>query len=163
PAAAEEPDAARVLLGLELRLAEALHERDEERLLRRGVRDRERGLDRGVLVGLRDVRNASLERRGDRRRLQHRGAQRAHALARGGDRHRARCRTVADSIPARIVMSPSRRLEAVTFDCWNTLLRERDFRVARAVRAAALVEIAGAAGVALTDEDAAAALARAFD
>jgi len=60
-------------------------------------------------------------------------------------------------------MPPFRRLEAVTFDCWNTLLRERDFRVARAVRAAALVEVARSAGAALSDEDAATALARAFD
>lgn len=55
------------------------------------------------------------------------------------------------------------RVAAVTFDCWNTLLRERDFRVARGLRAAALVEIAGAAGVDLSVEAAGDAIRAAFD
>jgi putative hydrolase of the HAD superfamily len=58
---------------------------------------------------------------------------------------------------------PPVRLEAVTFDCWNTLLRERDAHVPRAARAAALVEIAAGAGIEISTEDAAAGLVRAFD
>ena len=56
-----------------------------------------------------------------------------------------------------------RPLRAVTFDCWNTLLRERDFEVARALRAAALVETAASAGVVLSDAAAREALRVAFD
>jgi putative hydrolase of the HAD superfamily len=61
------------------------------------------------------------------------------------------------------VMPASVRRSAVTFDCWNTLLRERDFRVARALRATALVEIAEGAGVAVSYERAGEAIRRAFD
>lgn len=57
----------------------------------------------------------------------------------------------------------STRLAAVTFDCWNTLLRERDFRVPRALRAAALIEIAAASGTEVSDEAAREALRAAFE
>lgn len=55
------------------------------------------------------------------------------------------------------------RLEAVTFDCWNTLLRERDFAVARARRADALVRVAAERGVELAPDAAAEALRAAFE
>lgn len=54
-------------------------------------------------------------------------------------------------------MTRSRRtpLRAVTFDCWQTLLRDRHFERARALRAEALVEVASGRGVALAAEAAA--------
>lgn len=60
-------------------------------------------------------------------------------------------------------MNAGRRIEAVTFDCWNTLLRERDFAVPRERRAAALVETAAAAGIALDATAAGDAVRAAFD
>jgi HAD superfamily hydrolase (TIGR01549 family) len=49
--------------------------------------------------------------------------------------------------------------KAVTFDCWNTLLYEADWETAHALRVTSLVEVAGAAGTAVTRE----AAAQAFD
>ena len=47
-------------------------------------------------------------------------------------------------------MSTARtRLQAVTFDCWNTLIRERDFATARAQRLAALRDAVASRGKAL--------------
>lgn len=60
-------------------------------------------------------------------------------------------------------MNPGRRIEAVTFDCWNTLLRERDFALARERRAAALVEAAAAGGIPLEPSAAADAVRAAFE
>jgi putative hydrolase of the HAD superfamily len=60
-------------------------------------------------------------------------------------------------------MKPGRRIEAVTFDCWNTLLRERDFKPPRKRRAEALVETAAAAGVALDTTRAGDAVRAAFE
>lgn len=60
-------------------------------------------------------------------------------------------------------MDSERRIAAVTFDCWNTLLRERDFAHPRERRATALVEAAAAAGVALDETAAAGAVRAAFD
>lgn len=59
--------------------------------------------------------------------------------------------------------SSGRRLRAVTFDCWNTLLRERDFTVARGLRATALAEVAARHGAAVSDAAAHEALRSAFD
>jgi len=55
-------------------------------------------------------------------------------------------------------MTLRRRVRAVSFDCWNTLLREGDFEAARAARTAALVEAAGRRGVELAPEQAAGAI-----
>lgn len=52
-------------------------------------------------------------------------------------------------------------LRAVTFDCWQTLLVDRDFRGARAQRISALVEAAATRGVELAPDAAAAAIAAA--
>ena len=60
-------------------------------------------------------------------------------------------------------MNRGRRIEAVTFDCWNTLLRERDFALPRERRATALVETATGAGVALDATAAGDAVRAAFD
>jgi putative hydrolase of the HAD superfamily len=51
-----------------------------------------------------------------------------------------------------------RRLRAVTFDCWNTLLLDRDFERAQRLRAEALVEAAGARGIAADPASALAAI-----
>jgi hypothetical protein len=40
-----------------------------------------------------------------------------------------------------------RALDAVTFDCWNTLIMDRDLDAARSLRATALIESAAAHGV----------------
>lgn len=60
-------------------------------------------------------------------------------------------------------MKTGRRPLAVTFDCWNTLLRERDFAVPRERRATALVETAAAAGIPLDPAAAGDAVRAAFD
>ena len=55
-------------------------------------------------------------------------------------------------------MNSQRRLAAVTFDCWNTLLVDADLDAARAIRVAALIEAAAARGVELDGERAIAAI-----
>lgn len=57
--------------------------------------------------------------------------------------------------------APTRTLRAVTFDCWQTLLVDRDFGGARALRISALVEAAATRGVELAPDAAAAAIAAA--
>jgi len=53
---------------------------------------------------------------------------------------------------------PSVPLRAVTFDCWNTLLHERDTGATYARRVASLVRAVGAEGIAIDDDEARAAL-----
>ena len=55
-------------------------------------------------------------------------------------------------------MNSHRRLAAVTFDCWNTLLVDADLDAARALRIAALAEAALARGVEIDGERAIAAI-----
>jgi putative hydrolase of the HAD superfamily len=52
----------------------------------------------------------------------------------------------------------SRRIRAVTFDCWNTLILDRNLEAARDLRVAALVEAAGARGVRVAPDTALAAI-----